>query len=140
MLLLAYLNIFLARKQKCQRNALAWGFFVHFCLFVLSFLCWVFWVCFFYFGWLVVVVVGVFCSFHYFPFLFFPFHCSTVILGLKDIVEEESGCVMLSVFYDWGNKLPVWLGRQNHYKFSIKMQSMFLEQVAFKVCFVVAEL
>lgn len=41
MLLLAYLSIFLARKQKCQRNALAW-FFVCVCLFVLRFLCWVF--------------------------------------------------------------------------------------------------
>lgn len=57
----------------------------------------------FYFYWLV-VVVGIFCSFRYFPFLFFPFHCSTVILGLKDVVEEESGYVIFRVLHDWENR------------------------------------
>lgn len=115
MLLLAYLSIFLARKQKCQRNALAW-FFVHVCLFVLRLLCWVFWVCF------LSLLLGIFCcccwifcSFYYFPFLFFPFHCSTFILGLKDIVEEECGYVMFTVLYDWEDRncLYGWEDRNN---------------------------
>lgn len=94
------LEYFSCQETKMPKKCFSLGFFcaflfVCFELSLLGFLG-----MFFYFGWLVVVVVGVFCSFHYFPFLFFPFHCSTVILGLKDIVEEESGCVMLSVFYD----------------------------------------
>lgn len=76
-----------------------------------------------------------------FYFFFSGFtHCSTVILGLKDIAQEESGyaklysqfCVIRKTETVQNKPLRLTLGAL---KFCIKMWSMFLEQVAIKGLF-----
>lgn len=93
MLLLAYLIFFLARKGKCQRNAL--------------------------------------------DFFFFSLHsvCRTVILGLKDIVQEESGYAKLQSQFGVIRKTETaenktWSPTQGVVKFCIKACNTFLQQIS----------
>lgn len=90
MLLLAHLIFFLARKGKCQRNAL--GFF------------------------------------------FLHSVCRTVILGLKNIVQEEFGYAKLQSQFGVIGKTETaenktWSPTQGVVKFSIKTCNMFLQQI-----------